>query len=187
MRRPVLYVGLALALVCSWLLPQTSAQAGASPDVCSLFTRADAEGLFGQTVSDGIARTTMFPAGESCRYSFTEKGDSYGITVRISTSVAIREEGINDSAADVMTRQKKARKAGGHAAETFRPVSGLGDDAFWNGTDLWVLQGDDLLIIKVHSVLEGSFKDMTAARKAGEEQDLALSQKAAKTVLPRLK
>jgi hypothetical protein len=36
-------------------------------------------------------------------------------------------------------------------------------------------------------VLEGSFKDMASARKAREEQDLALSQKAAQTVLPRLK
>lgn len=187
MRRHLLYVGMTLACFCAWLLPQTSTLAGASPDACGLYTRADAEGLFGRTVADGIARTTMFPAGESCRYSFTEKGDSYGITVRICTSAAIREEGINDSAADVMTRQKKARKAGGHAVDTFRPLQGLGDDAFWNGRDLWVLQGDNLLIVTVHSVLEGSFEDMAAARKAREEQDLALSQKAARTVLPRLK
>jgi hypothetical protein len=187
MRRQVIHIGLTLALACAWFLPPTSARAVASADACGLYTRADAEGLFSQTVSDGVARTTMFPAGESCRYSFTAKGDSYGITVRISTSAAIREEGINDSAADVMTRQKKARQAGGHAAETFRPVPGLGDDAFWNGSDLWVLQGDTLLIVTVHSVLEGSFKDMTAARKAREDQGLALSQKAAQTVLPRLK
>lgn len=187
MRRHMVTIGLALAFACSWLLPPTSARAGAASDACGLYTRADAEGLFSQTVSDGVSRTTMFPAGESCRYSFTAKGDSYGITVRISTSAAIREEGINDSAADVMTRQKKVRQAGGHAAETFRFVQGLGDDAFWNGSDLWVLQGDALLIVTVHSVLESSFKDMTAARKAREEQDLALSQKAAQTVLPRLK
>jgi hypothetical protein len=86
-----------------------------------------------------------------------------------------------------MTRQKKARQAGGHATETFRPVPGLGDDAFWNGSDLWVLKGDALVVVTVHSVLEGSFKDMASARKAREEQDLALSQKAAQTVLPRLK
>jgi len=181
----VLSIG--LALVCAWFMTPTLARAGASADACGLYTRADAEGLFSQTVSDGVSRTTMFPAGESCRYSFTAKGDSYGITVRISTSAAIREEGINDSAADVMTRQKKARQAGGHAAETFSPVPGLGDDAFWNGSDLWVLQGDALVVVTVHSVLEGSFKDMTAARKAREDQDLALSQKAAQTLLLRLK
>jgi hypothetical protein len=180
-------LSIGLALVCAWFMTPASARAGASADACGLYTRADAEGLFSQTVSDGVARTTMFPAGESCRYSFTAKGDSYGITVRISTSAAIREEGINDSAADVMTRQKKARQAGGHAAETFRPVPGLGDDAFWNGSDLWVLQGDFLAVVTVHSVLEGSFKDMASARKAREEQDLALSQKAAQTLLPRLK
>jgi hypothetical protein len=180
-------LSIGLALVCAWFMTPTLARAGASADACGLYTRADAEGLFSQTVSDGVSRTTMFPAGESCRYSFTAKGDSYGITVRISTSAAIREEGINDSAADVMTRQKKARQAGGHAAETFRPVPGLGDDAFWNGSDLWVLKGDVLVVVTVHSVLEGSFKDMTAARKAREDQDLALSQTAAQTLLPRLK
>jgi hypothetical protein len=187
MQRRVLFAGTILALAYAWFLPPTSARAGASSDACGLYTRADAEGLFSQTVSEGISRTTMFPAGESCRYSFTAKGDSYGITVRISTTTAIREEGINDSVADVMSRQKKARQAGGHAAETYRPVPGLGDDAFWNGSDLWILQGDVLVVVTVHSVLEGSFKDMTAAKKAREDQDLALSQKAAQTVLPRLK
>lgn len=187
MKKHVLNLGLILAVACFCLVSQSSAQAGPAPEACGLYTRADAEGLFSQTVSDGISRTTMFPAGESCRYSFTDKGDSYGVTVRISTTAAIREEGINDSAADVMTRQKKTRKAGGHAAETFRPVSGLGDDAFWNGNDLWVLQEDTLLIISVHSVLKGSFKDMDAARDARKEQDLALSQKAAQILLPRLK
>jgi hypothetical protein len=66
-------------------------------------------------------------------------------------------------------------------------VPGLGDDAFWNGSDLWVLRGDFLVVVTAHSVLEDSFKDMTAARKAREEQDLTLSQKAAQTLLPRLK
>jgi hypothetical protein len=187
MRRQVLFAGMILACACAWFLPPTSVRAGASSEACGLYTRADAEGLFSQTVSDGVARSTTFPAGESCRYSFTAKGDSYGITVRVSTSAAIREEGINDSAADVMTRQKKAHQAGGHAAETFHPVPGLGDDAFWNGSDLWVLQGDTLLIVTIHSVLEGSYKDMASAQAAREEQDLALSQKAAQTVLPRLK
>jgi hypothetical protein len=174
-----------LSIAGSWLLLQGPARAGALVDVCGLFTQVDAETLFGQTVSDGIARTTMFPAGESCRYSFTAKGDSYGITVRVSTSAAIEEEGINSSAADLMARQKEARKSG-HAAKTFRPLSGLGDDAFWNGTDLWVLQGEKLLIIQVHSVLAGSFKDMAEARKAREEQDLDLSKKAVQAILTRL-
>jgi hypothetical protein len=185
MKRPVLFIFMTLAICGSWLLPQGPVRAGVSPDACSLYTQADAAALFGHAVSAGLPRTTMFPAGESCRYSFTAKGDSYGITVRISTSAALEEEGINSSAADLMTRQKQARKRG-HAAKTFRPVSGLGEDAFWNGTDLWVLQGDNLLIIKVHSLLAGSFKDMAEARKAREAQDLDLSQKAAQTVLPRL-
>jgi hypothetical protein len=93
MKRRVLFASMVLACACAWFLPSTSVRAGAASDACGLYTRADAEGLFSQTVSDGVARSTMLPAGESCRYSFTAKGDSYGITVRVSTSAAIQEEG----------------------------------------------------------------------------------------------
>lgn len=186
MEKKISAVRLITLLACCFLLPQVSAIAETIPDVCGLYTQADAGELFNQTVSDGIARSTMFPAGESCRYSFTNKGDTYGVTVRIATTASISDEGMNSSAGDLMTRQKKARKAGGHAADTFHPETGLGDDAFWNGTDLWVLQGEYLLIIKVHSLLEGTFEDMASARTARQEQDLSLSHKVAKTILSRL-
>ena len=60
------------------------------------------------------------------------------------------------------------------------------DGAFWEGTSLWVLEGDVLLIFKVNSVLEGSFESREALDEAKEAQNLELSLKAAETVLSRL-
>lgn len=186
MNRLLIAASLLLATLACQLtsLPEALAENPTGP--CALFAREDAEQLFGHTVENGTLRTTMFPAGESCRYTFTEQGDSYGITVRIATSATIREEGMNDSAADLMTHQKQARQGTGHAAETFLELPGPGEEAFWNGTDLWSRDGEHLLIITVHAMLEGQFRDMASAGKALAEQNLALSLQAAETVLARL-
>jgi hypothetical protein len=180
MKRYGLY--LALILIGTGLLPSANVLAGALSDVCGLYSRVDAEALVGQTVSEGVFRKTTFPAGESCRYVFHNNGEGYSVTFRIATSKAIKEEGINDSAADLMKRQIAARQKG-YAAKTFRPLPDLGEDAFWNGSELWVLRGDNLLIIKIHSPLQGSFPGGEAARKASENQNLNLSQQVAKKIL----
>ncbi len=83
--------------------------------------------------------------------------------------------------------RKPPRKNSANAAKNFQKIPSLGDDAFWNGSDLWLLQGETLIIISVSSPLEGSFKNMEALNKARAEQDLALSLKVAETILGRLK
>jgi len=163
-----------------------SARAEESPVPCKLYAQADAEALFNETVSAGVKKTAMLPAGETCRYTFNKKGDVFGLTVKVSTTEAIREEGIHDSAEDVFHRQIEARKNGAHASKTFKEVQGLGHGAFWEGTSLYVLEEDVLLIITVRSVLEGSFNNREAMEAAHEEQNLALSLKVAETVLSRL-
>jgi hypothetical protein len=176
----------ALSIALTWGLPRIIPLAMAY-DPCELYSRADAESLFKESVSEGVARETMSPAGRICSYTFKKNGDMYGLKVRISTTSAIQEEGLHDSAADVMERQKKARKASEQAVKTFRAIPELGDDAFWNGSDLWVLKGDVLILVTVNAFVEGSFKDMAAADMAREEQNLALARTAATTILARLK
>ena len=155
---------------------------------CELFNRADAAGeLFKETVSEGTFCKTSFPAGESCRYLYRKKGGSYGVTVKISTTAVLRQEGIFDSAADAFARQKKALSSSDYGSKKLREVPNLGDAAFWNGSDLWVLKGDCLMIISVNSFLAGSFKNREAMDKARNEQDLALSRKVAAKALSRMK
>ncbi len=161
--------------------PSSRAEATSPP--CELFTREDAEALFGEEVSEGVLRDAVSPAGQSCRYSFM---DAFGITLRVATTEAIVEEGIYDSAKDVFERQVKARKASANASKKYNELENLGDGAFWEGTSLWVLEGDVLLIFKVNSVLEGSFESREALDEAKEAQNLELSLKAAETVLSRL-
>lgn len=154
---------------------------------CELFNRADAGDLFKESVSEGKFRKTSFPAGESCRYIFTKKGGSYGVTVKISTTVDLQQEGMFNSAADSFTRQKKALASSGYGAKKLRELPNLGDAAFWNGQDLWLLKGNCQMIITVNSFLAGSFKNREAMDKAWNDQDLAFSQKVALKALSRMK
>jgi hypothetical protein len=154
---------------------------------CSLYTKTDAEALFKQTVTDGVSRKTIMPAGDSCRYNYSQNGDTYSLNLKVSNSDEIKNEGIQDSAADVMQRQEAARKNSPYAAKQFQKIPNLGTDAFWSGEDLWVLQDETLIIISVHSFLNGSFPNMDAARQARGKQDLDLSLQVAKTVLLNLR
>ena len=137
-------IALVLVLICNVYNTLPLVLAASAP--CELYTQTDVEELFKENVSPGISRETLFPPGSICRYSFNKNGGSYGLNVRVCESSAIKTEGIQDSAADAMAKQKKTRKASPTASETFFPIPGLGDDAFWSGKDLWVLKG-----IKTHN------------------------------------
>ncbi|MEJ2529224.1 MAG: hypothetical protein P8Z39_03840 [Gammaproteobacteria bacterium] len=184
MNKSPIFVCSHLAFILSLLLPLTCVQAG---EACGLYTKADVETLFKQAVAAGVPHETMLPAGDSCRYSFNKNGETYSLKLRVSHSDAIKKEGIQDSAADVMERQKTARKNSSYAAKKFKQIPNLGTDAFWGGNDLWVLQDDTLLIISIHSFMDGSFPNMQALQQAREQQDKALSVQVAETVLARLK
>ena len=182
-RKTLISTMLIIGFIAATIIFSPSSRAEGTPAPCDLFTRADAEALFGEEVSEGVLRDAVSPAGQSCRYSFM---DAFGITLRVATTEAIVEEGIYDSAKDVFDRQVKARKASENASKKYKTVEDLGDGAFWEGTSLWVLEGDVLLIFKVNSVLEGSFESREALDEAKEGQNLKLSLKAAETVLSRL-
>lgn len=155
-------------------------------NACTLITQADVGMILGVRVSEGLSRTTTMPAGQSCRYSYPKNGAVYGVTVKVSTDDDIKDEGINDSAADLMSRQKKARAHHAYASTTLNEVNNIADDAFWNGTDLWVLTGKNLLIVKSNSYLAEAFESKDEAKKAAEAQDLQFSLNIAKVVISRL-
>jgi hypothetical protein len=113
-------------------------------------------------------------------------GSVYGVTLRITTDSEIKEEGFNDSAADLMSKQKKARAGHAYAATTFKEITGLSDDAFWNGTDLWVLKGRVLFIVKSNAYLSGTFKNKDEAKQAAETRNLQISLDIAKVVMSGL-
>jgi hypothetical protein len=173
-----------LLVVATFVTPKEAR--GQQPNACELLTRDDADKILGATVSAGVSRTTMMPAGQSCRYTYQMNGSVYGVTLRITTDSEIKEEGLNDSAADLMSKQKKARAGHAYAATTFKEITGLSDDAFWNGTDLWVLKGRLLFIVKSNAYLSGTFKNKDEAKQAAETRNLQISLDIAKVVMSGL-
>jgi|GEM_PF-5786908 hypothetical protein len=109
------------ALIATTLCTSAHAQSSVSQKPCELFTRNDAEALLNTPVLDPVQRTTSLPAGQSCRYSFKHKGDTFGVTIRVSTPADIFEEGVFQSAEDQMARQKKARQSGEATAKSYSP------------------------------------------------------------------
>lgn len=184
MRRTMVFL-IAAALAAGFLsVPAWGAEV---PGPCGLFAQADAEALFSEPVSPGVSRETVAPAGKSCRYSFRKDGSVYGVTLRVCTTEEIAAEGIFGSAGDVFSRQIGARTRHEEASKTFLEVGVPGAEAFWEGTALWVLKGEVLFLLTVHSPLAGSFKTMDEMNAAQEEQNLALARKAAGVIAGRLK
>ena len=104
----------------------------------------------------------------------------------MATDRSIAEEGIHDSAKDVFDRQIKTRRSHEYASKKLREFDGIGEGSFWDGSSLWALQGGNLVIVTVNSLLEGSFKSMDEMNAAKEEQNLAYSTEIMATVLKRL-
>jgi hypothetical protein len=164
-----------------------SAQGKATPNPCDLLTKAEAETLLKEAVSDGQTGKGVMPAVSTCKYSFKKKGATYGVTIKVATTDALRQEGFYNSAKDVFTRQKKARMLSEDTAKQMKAVPGLGDEAFWNGNDLWIIKGDYFVNIVAGSFLEGSFKSTEAMQKARYEKDLELSRKVAEKVVQKIR
>lgn len=155
-------------------------------DACGLMTQTEVSDLFQEAVAAGVERTTVTPAGRSCRYSYTREGDVYGMTLIHCTDASIAEEGIFDSAADVMVRQLRARKNSPTASGMLEIIPNLGEEAFWDGSALWMRQGRHLVRVAPSPHLAGTFADMAAADAAKRERGLALARRAAETILTRL-
>lgn len=174
------------ALVVCFVSLSNQGLAQDSPDACLLFTEADASALLQESVSAGVARATVTPAGSSCRYSYAKDGGVFGLSLTYCTDASIAQEGIFDSAADVMMRQLRARQNSAHASTLLKIMPGMGDEAFWDGTSLWMRKGGHLVIIKPSPQLAGSFANMEAADAAKEERSRDLAVQAAEIILPRL-
>jgi len=174
------------SLVLSFLVLSGQGFAQDGPDACTLFTQADANALFQESVSSGVARAATSPAGSSCRYSYSKSGGTYGLSLVYCTDESIAEEGIFDSAADVTARQLRARKNSAEASALLSIIPNMGDEAFWDGTALWMRKGGHLVHIKPNPHLVGSFANMKAADAAIEERSRELAVQAAEIILPRL-
>lgn len=122
-------------------------------DICSLYTKAEAEALLGEPVQE--PRT----GSETCEYTGESGTTAVGVVVQEVASEAVREERIS-----LLGLEDEGSEA----------VPGLGDRAFYTGSQLFVFDGPHLV-----SVTVGLF-----GTRRGERRDSAIA--VAETVLSRL-
>ena len=115
---------------------ESSASAGGDIDPCALVTAAEAETVLEGPVGAGERpKEANFPPRlVTCRY-VAKRGD------RVAVMTVMVRRGDTDSEARIGFTQSKEQFPGAEA------VSGLGQDAFWIGNQLNVLQGRDYLNI----------------------------------------
>lgn len=180
------FLGLMMAAASLLTLAPAHVRAMDGIDACLVFTQADASGLLQTDVSPGVSRGAVSPAGGSCRYTFSRDGDLYGLTLVHCTDATIAGEGIYGSAADVMARQLRARQDSQSASALLRILPNLGDEAFWDGSALWMRKGSHLVRVTPDPYVPGPFADMSAASAAKLERSLELALAAAGTISARL-
>ena len=170
-----------------FILGLTAVHAAGPMDACTIFTRAEAESLFNAKAASQKAAKVSAPAGNICTYFFKIQGSTYSIRIKISSSEEIKAEGIFMSARDAFDRQKKARMASADTANKMRNIPALGEEAFWNGYDLWIVKANYLLVLLAHPYLPGSFSSSESMEKAREQQDLNYTQNMAMLILFKMK
>ncbi len=185
-RSLVLSIIFSVFLLVFYAFAPRAACAAGPIDACSIFTRADAEALFNEKVASQKSEKVSAPAGNMCSYFFKIKGSTYTIRIKISSTEEIKAEGIFKSARDVFDRQKKARMANSDTAKKMRFIPALGEEASWNGFDLWIVQASYLFVIQAHPYLSGSYKTSEAMQNAREQLDLNYSQKMALIILSKI-
>lgn len=175
----------ALCFVC--VLSSPAVHAAGPIDAYSVFTKADAESLFNAKVQSQKVEKLRAPAGNMCTYFFKINGTTCTIKVRVSSSEEIKAEGIFRSARDAFERQKKARMASPDTAKRMRNIPALGEEAFWNGYDLWIIKSNYLFVLLAQPYLQGSFATSEAMEKAREQQNLNYTQNMAMLILSKMK
>ncbi len=184
MKKPCLLPAVIVAMLASVVIV---AEPAGAMNACDLLTKADAEGVLNETLSAGQPGKTSMPAADTCKYTYKKKGATYGVTLKVAATGALKQEGFYSSAQDVFSRQKKARMASTDTAKKTQVIPGLGDDAFWNGYDLWIVKGPYFVNIISSSFLPGTYPNTAAMEKARYDQDLSIARKIADKVLPKLK
>lgn len=131
---------------------------------CDLVTKSEAAALLEMPAKDG-ERTTRdaFPYGDTCLYA-VEPADPTriaGITRMVQVEVTADRSGF--VAADFYRSAKEGFASAGMAKD----VSGLGEDAYSDGTGVRILKNGRILYVRVGSIGENKYdKTMEAANLA---------------------
>ncbi len=114
-------------------------------DPCTLLTKSEAEAALGETVKEPELKDTKNPLGQKiCFYApVSDKSDRF-----IQLSV-VQNEGMTKNLRDSGYNVKQLYEETKKNLTDAKPVTGIGDDAFWGTNGLHILKGNEYLNISV--------------------------------------
>ncbi|MHB1042081.1 MAG: hypothetical protein ACYC0Q_04505 [Eubacteriales bacterium] len=112
---------------------------------CALLTKVEAEAALGEQVKEPESRDTKNPLGQKiCLYSpVSDKSENFiqlSLVQNEGMTNTLREQGYNVEQLYKETKENLAE---------VKPVSGIGDEAFWGTNGLHILKGNVYLNISV--------------------------------------
>jgi len=162
------------------------------PDPCTLLTVQEVENVMHIPMKEGRFRDGRNTFnGLQCTYfskNRFEKSGSVNITIETTADMKATDH-IFESVKEMYEKQKyaygqalKDKKKG----KSIHFVKGLGDEAYWNGISLNILNKDTYLDIRISSGFGLSSNDSRILEKRVEEKTLSASLAIAKQILNRL-
>jgi hypothetical protein len=148
---------------------ETAQPAAGELDPCALVTKADAEGILGASLGEQ-ERQTVGPF-ETCIY-----GDDIGNYVQVQASDDVYTGSTFDDAMQAAAEELDIEA---------KPVSGLGDKAYWLVGVLWVQKGDVSLNVLAQTPELAQLR-LQGDTEAEEQQSLALATDLARKALEAL-
>ncbi len=174
------------------LMTLSTLQAESIPDPCKLLTLQEVEKVMSIPMKPGKLKDgRSYFKGLSCWYTSVARFEKTGsIDITIDTTQNMKEtDSIYASAKEAYDREKYAHIEAlkyHHKENTFHPIKGLGDDAFWYDPSLTILNKDSIITIRVHAGAGLSANGSEELRKKVEAADLSVAEKIAQLVLKRL-
>ncbi len=162
------------------------------PDPCKILTIAEVESVMQIPMKEGRlrdSRSTFY--GLTCSYASQNMFEQSGsVSINIETTANMKEtDHIFTSCKEKYERQKYAvieTLKRQNKEDTFHPVKGLGDEAYWIGHSLRILSKEMLLVIRITGGFGLKGKDKPTLEKQLEEKHVELAKEIAKRTLEKL-
>lgn len=131
-------------------------------DPCVFITKSDAEAIAGGPMNEPLQDESQDPAGKSCRYFSTQESNlSRAVEIQVLESDNLKMSLYGWPADEYFSHFKAGHK---NAGDDFEQLQGLGDDAYWWGSNVFVLKGKYVLMVSARGFGSGG-EDTEAKNK----------------------
>ena len=161
-------------------------------DPCQILTKQEAEKVLGTKMQEGrVSKSGAVFGTISCSYYSVDRFDkSASVILTIGTSDFMKaNDAVFESAKEKYEKKKNAYLEAlkrQKKTDTFLPIHGLGEDAYWGTVALNILKGDTYINIRVSATSGMRAKSSQEMEKMVKERNLAISKEFAKIILPKL-